>query len=395
MALVYRAHFALIRSPIFTSSGMNTSALYGFINTLLDLVKKQKPTHIAVAFDTSEPTMRHEIFPEYKANRDAMPEDLSIQIPHLKRIVEAFNMPVLECPGWEADDVIGTIAKIADEEGSFETFMVTPDKDFAQLVSETSSIYKPGRQGNAPEILDRAAICENWEINDPSQVIDILGLWGDSSDNIPGVPGIGEKTAKKLVAAYGSVEGLLENTDQLKGKQKENVENNREQALLSKKLVTILLDAPVEVNFEELKLNEYDREKLEAICVEFEFNAIGKRLFGKEYQAGRGGGTAPGAVKAELTTIKDHQKNYQYIRSDEDKARAKLLGDLSKQESFCFDIETDSLDEKVANIIGFAFPPKRILVTISKCHQKKSTMRLFPRSHNYSLPMASKRLVTI
>ena len=354
MALIYRAHFALIRSPIYTSGGMNTSALFGFINTLLDLVKKQKPTHLAVAFDTSDPTMRHEIYPEYKANRDAMPEDLSIQIPHVKRIVEAFNVPVIECPGWEADDIIGTLARIADEEGSYETFMVTPDKDFAQLVTETTSIYKPGRQGSDPEILDIEKIRENWQVDEPSQVIDILGLWGDASDNIPGVPGIGEKTSKKLIATYGSVEELLENTDQLKGKQKENVENNREQALLSKKLVTILLDAPVEVSFEELEINPYNEEALRALCVEFEFNAIGKRLFGSDYQAGRGGAAA-GGTQAELKTFADVKKNYQLIEAKDDKKRRKLLGDLAKEKSFCFDIETDSLDEKVARIIGFAF----------------------------------------
>ena len=354
MALAYRSHFALIRSPIYTSGGMNTSALFGFTNTLLDLVKKQKPTHLAVAFDTSDPTMRHEIFPEYKANRDAMPEDLGAQIPHLKRIVEAFHIPAIECPGWEADDIIGTLARIADEEGSYETFMVTPDKDFAQLVTETTSIYKPGRQGSNPEILDIEKIRENWQVEEPSQVIDILGLWGDASDNIPGVPGIGEKTSKKLIAAYGSVEGLLENTEQLKGKQKENVENNREQALLSKELVTIHLDAPVDVTFEDLEIVPYDEEALRALCVEFEFNAIGKRLFGDDYQAGRGGAAA-GATEAELKTFADVKKKYQLIRGDQKEERAKLLGELAREKSFCFDIETDSLDEKVARMIGFAF----------------------------------------
>ncbi|MDF1815299.1 MAG: DNA polymerase I, partial [Verrucomicrobiales bacterium] len=359
MALIYRAHFALIRSPIYTSGGMNTSALYGFINTLLDLIKKQNPTHIAVAFDTSDPTPRHEIFPEYKAQRDAMPEDLSLQIPHMKRIVEAFNIPVLECPGWEADDIIGTLAKIAEKEGNYETYMVTPDKDFAQLVSDSTLIYKPGRQGNAAEILDINKIRENWEIKEPEQVIDILGLWGDASDNIPGVPGVGEKTAKKLIAAYGSIEGLYQNTDKLKGKQKENVENNKEQALLSKKLVTIFLDAPVEVTFEELKISDYDEEKLKELCVEFEFNAIGKRLFGEDYQAGRNAAAAnAGATEAELTTIKDHKKSYTYFRADEDEKRAKALAKLAGEKAICFDIETDSLDEKVANIIGFAFSVK-------------------------------------
>ena len=356
MALVYRAHFALIRSPIYTSGGMNTSALFGFVNTLLELIENRNPTHLAVAFDTADPTFRHKEYPEYKANRDAMPEDLSLQIPHVKRFVEAFHIPVLECPGWEADDVIGTLARKADAEGGYETFMVTPDKDFAQLVTDTTKMYKPGRQGNDPEILDRAAICENWLVEDPLQTIDILGLWGDSSDNIPGVPGVGEKTAKKLVAQFGSVETLLENTDQLKGKQKENVENNREQALLSKKLVTIITEAPVEVGFEDLKITEPDEESLKELFVEFEFNSFGKRFFGEEFKAGRSQGEAATASgSAKLKTIKDFKKDYLFIRAEDDKDRAKLIADLAKAEAFCFDLETDGLDEKVASIIGIAF----------------------------------------
>ncbi|NRB73300.1 MAG: DNA polymerase I, partial [Verrucomicrobiales bacterium] len=357
MALVYRAHFALIRSPIYTSQKVNTSALYGFTINLLDLLENQSPTHLAVAFDTSDPTPRHKIYPEYKANRDAMPEDLAAQLPHVKRLIEAFNIPVIECPGWEADDIIGTLARQADAEGAYETYMVTPDKDFAQLVTDTTRIYKPGRQGSAPEILDRAAICENWQVEDPLQTIDILGLWGDASDNIPGVPGIGEKTAKKLVAQFGSMETLLESTDQLKGKQKENVENNKEQALLSKKLVTIMTDAPVEVGFDEIKLSERNDEVLKSLFVEFEFNSIGKRLFGDDFQAGRGHSMADdaGGLAPKLTTIDDHQKDYLYLRSDNAKGRDDLIQTLSGKKSFCFDLETDSLDEKTANIIGIAF----------------------------------------
>lgn len=357
MALVYRAHFALIRSPIYTSQRVNTSALYGFTVTLLDLLENQSPTHIAVAFDTDDPTPRHEIYPEYKANRDAMPEDLAKQLPHVKRLIEAFHIPVIEIPGWEADDVIGTLARKADALGDFETYMVTPDKDFAQLVTDTSRIYKPGRQGSAPEILDRAAICENWMVEDPIQTIDVLGLWGDSSDNIPGVPGVGEKTAKKLVAQFGSVESLLENTDQLKGKQKENVENNREQALLSKKLVTIMTDAPVEVGFDEIKISERDDDAIQSLFVEFEFNSLGKRLFGNDFQAGRGHATeeTDSGLSAKLQTIEDFEKNYRYLRSDDGNDRKSLLSDLDGQSSFCFDLETDSLDEKTASVIGIAF----------------------------------------
>ena len=357
MALIYRAHFALIRSPIYTSARVNTSALYGFTMVLLDLLEKQKPTHLAVAFDTSDPTPRHEIFPEYKAQRDEMPEDLALQLPHVKRLVKAFNIPVLEYPGWEADDVIGTLVRKAEALGGYETYMVTPDKDFAQLVTPTTKIYKPGRQGSEVEILDVAAICENWQVDHPLQTIDVLGLWGDASDNIPGVPGIGEKTAKKLIAQFGSIEGLLEHTDQLKGKQKENVEGNREQALLSKKLVTIMTDAPVKEDFDEIKISERNDEELKSLFVEFEFNSLGKRLFGDDFEAGRGHTTIESdkGLSAELKTISDFKKDYRFIRAEDAAERRAFLENLSTRPSFCFDLETDSLDEKTTSIIGMAF----------------------------------------
>ena len=275
MALVYRAHFALIRSPIYTTARFNTSALYGFTTTLLDLLEKQNPTHLAVVFDTPEPTPRHLLYPAYKGTRDEMPEDLSLQLPHVKRLIEAFDIPVIECPGWEADDVIGTLAKRAEAAGDFVTYMVTPDKDFAQLVTDSTLIYKPGRQGNAAEILDKAKICELWEVKDPLQTIDVLGLWGDASDNIPGVPGIGEKTAKKLIAEFGSLEEILAQTDRLKGKQKDAFETNREQALLSKQLVTILTDAPVTTTFDQIRISPRHDEALRSLFVEFEFNSLG------------------------------------------------------------------------------------------------------------------------
>ncbi|MEC5126889.1 DNA polymerase I [Verrucomicrobiales bacterium BCK34] len=357
MALIYRAHFALIRSPIYTSARVNTSALFGFTNTLLDLLEKQKPTHLAVAFDTSDPTPRHEIYPEYKANRDAMPEDLALQLPHVKRLVEAFNIPVIECPGWEADDIIGTLSVHATEQGDSQTYMVTPDKDFAQLVNSSTLIYKPGRQGSAPEILDEAAINENWQVENPLQTIDILGLWGDASDNIPGIPGIGEKTARKLIAEYGSIENLLANTDKLKGKQKENVENNREQALLSKQLVTIMTDAPVGIAIDDLLITERNDEAIQSLFVEFEFNGLGKRLYGDAFQAGRGHTTeeTEEGLSATLKTIKDFKKDYTFIRATEQAARTDLIKKLSSLDTFCFDLETTSLDEKTTSIIGIAF----------------------------------------
>ena len=224
MALVYRAHFAFATRPILTSKGVNTSALYGFTNTLLDIVKSGEPTHLAVAFDTQAPTQRHVDYPEYKAQREEMPEDLSAALPHVRRMIEAFNIPVLMCDGFEADDIIGTLVRRAEPEG-FESYMVTPDKDFGQLVSEKTFIYKPSRMGEGVDVLGVPEVLAKWGIQRPAQVIDVLALWGDASDNIPGVPGIGEKTASKLIAQHGSVENLLAHTGELKGKLKENLEN--------------------------------------------------------------------------------------------------------------------------------------------------------------------------
>ena len=233
MALAYRAYFALIKFPRMTSQGLNTSAIFGFTNTIISIIKTQNPTHIAVAFDTKEPTQRHLEYPEYKAQRDEMPEDLSISLPHIRRVTEAFGIPVITCPGYEADDIIGTLAKQAEKQG-MTTYMVTPDKDFSQLVSEKTFLFRPGRSGDDVEIMGVPEILEKWSISDVTQVIDILGLWGDASDNIPGIPGIGEKTAKTLITRFGSVESLIENVHQLKGKQKENIITYAEQGLLSK-----------------------------------------------------------------------------------------------------------------------------------------------------------------
>jgi DNA polymerase-1 len=360
MALVYRAHFALIRNPIMNSKGMNTSAIFGFMNTMLEIIDNQSPTHLGVAFDTKEPTPRHKIFPAYKAQRDAMPEDLAAAIPEIKRLLKAFNIPVIEIPGFEADDIIGTMAKQADDEGSFHTFMVTPDKDFAQLVSPTTTMWKPGRKGSDVEMLDVAAILKNWEIERVSQVIDILGLWGDAADNIPGVPGIGEKTAKKLIKQFGSIEKLLESTDQLKGKQKENVENNKEQAMLSKELVTIILDVPVTTTFDDLLLHNRDDEAIQSLFTEFEFNALGKRLYGNDYNSGRGHTTSTDSddhVHAELKSLPDLKTSYTLI--DTPAALNKLTSNLDKQDLFCFDLETTSLNPRIAKLLGFAISWKK------------------------------------
>jgi len=359
MALAYRAHFALIRSPIFTSKGVNSSALFGFTNTILTILEREKPTHLAVAFDTRAPTPRHKIYPEYKANREEMPEDLAAALPNLKRLCQAFRIPLLELDGYEADDIIGTLARQADEAGGIETFMVTPDKDFGQLVSEHSVMWKPGRRGNEHEIVDLSALRKLWEIEHPHQVIDILGLMGDKSDNIPGIPGVGEKTAKKLVAEWGSVEDLLGNTGALKGKLKERVIENADQARLSKELATIIRNVPVEHSIEDLALQEPDNEAVKALFTEFEFNALGRRLFGKAFVAGRGKTTlvvdekGEEVLSADLKTIKDLDP--EYTLADTDAKRRKLAESLENQERFCFDIETTSLDRFEAKLLGISF----------------------------------------
>ena len=354
MALIYRAHFAFIRTPIFTSSGFNSSAIFGFANTLLDIKTKEKPTHLAVVLDTSAPTFRHEQFPDYKAQRQEMPEDLSAAIPHVKRLAEAFNIPVITHDGYEADDIIGTLSRRAEADGRFHTFMVTPDKDFAQLVTSTSLIYKPGRQGSNHEIIGVEEVLTEWEVERPQQVIDVLGLWGDTSDNIPGIPGIGEKTSKKLVKQFGSVEGLLENTDQLKGKQKENVINFGEQGLLSKRLVTIDTEAPLEIDLDALAVREFHEEKLQAFLVEFEFNTLGQRLFGKDFKVGRGARLrAQGIDPDSLETIANVAKHYEL--ADTEAKRQDLLRELGQRTAFCFDTETSSLNPNRCQLLGLAF----------------------------------------
>ena len=244
-ALIYRAFFAMSKRPAMNSKGLNTSAVMGFLNTLYDVLRNEKPTHIGVAFDLHGATIRTQEFTEYKANREAMPDDLRASIPYIIRLIEGFNIPVYAAEGYEADDVIGTLSHKAEKEG-FVTYMMTPDKDFGQLVTDKVLIYKPAKFGAPAQVLGPKDICEKYGIDHPSQVIDILGLWGDASDNIPGIPGIGEKNASLLISKYGSVEGVIAHADELKGKQQENVRNFAEQGLMSKHLATIMLDAPVD-----------------------------------------------------------------------------------------------------------------------------------------------------
>ncbi len=363
MALVYRAHFAFIQNPIRNSKGINTSALYGFTNTLLTILEKERPTHLGVAFDTSAPTPRHVKFPAYKAQRDEMPEELAAAIPNVKRLCQAFHIPLLEIDGYEADDLIGTLAKRAEKEG-FETYMVTPDKDFAQLLGPSTFMWKPGKKGSEHEIIGLPQLPEIWGVKDPHQIIDLLGLMGDSVDNIPGIPGIGPKTAQKLIADFGSMEELLANTAKLKGKQKENIETHADTALLSKDLATILIDAPLETTWDELLLSQRDDEAVKALFTEFEFRSLTKRLFGEAAAAAApaGNGGEKGAVSGEngTQTIFETFKKigdvpHTYRLADTAEKQAELFRLLSQQGSFCFDIETTSLDRFEARLLGVAF----------------------------------------
>ncbi|HMP73423.1 MAG TPA: DNA polymerase I [Kiritimatiellia bacterium] len=363
MALIYRAHFAFMRAPITTSAGINTSALYGFTATLIDLLKKEQPTHLAIAMDTPEPTQRHRIYPPYKAQRDEIPEDIVAAIPQIKRLAEAFRIPLLAYPGWEADDVIGTIARLAEPQGLL-TYMVTPDKDFAQLVTDRTLIYKPGRAGNDTERIDPHAVREKWLVAHPPQVADVLGLWGDASDNIPGIPGFGEKTAKALIQQYGTIENLIAHAGDLKGKQKERVEQFAEQALLSKRLATICTEVPVKESIHDLALRAPDEAALRSLFTEFEFNTLGRRLFGETFKAGHGGAltTEPPPPHAppeqgelfapSLKSLKDVPHDYQLVDSVD--AIHALVADLLNQTEICIDLETDRLDVSQARIAGVA-----------------------------------------
>jgi DNA polymerase I len=353
MALIYRAHFAFITNPIRNSKGINTSALYGFTNTLLTIIEKENPTHLGVAFDTHAPTVRHIKYPAYKAQRDATPEELLAAIPHVKRLCQAFQIPVLELDGYEADDIIGTLAHRADLTGDFHTYMVTPDKDFAQLVSATTSIWRPGRKGNDHEILDVATILKNWEISRPAQVIDILGLWGDASDNIPGVPGVGEKTAKKLIAEWDSIENLLANVSKVKGKLSENLSTHSDQALLSKDLATIILDVPIVSSWDELVLSPYHESDIKTLFAEFEFRTLAKRMFSESPATTTSIETSEETPAPTLQTIREVAHSYEI--ADTPEKQQQLFCELAKQTSFCFDTETTSLDTFSASMLGIAF----------------------------------------
>ena len=401
LALIYRAHFAMSKNPRINSKGLNTGAIMGFTNTLLEVLQKEQPTHIGVAFDSAKKTFRHDQFEAYKANRQAMPEDLSAAIPYAKRIVAGFGIPVLLVDGYEADDIIGTLARRAEEHGFEEIFMMTPDKDYCQLVTERAKVWRPAFMGNAPEVLDIPKVLAKFEIERVSQVIDILGLQGDAVDNIPGIPGIGEKTARALIKQFGSVENLIANVDQLKGKQQENVRNFAQQGLLSKELATIQCDVPLPFEPESLQYTGPEEGVLRELFEELEFRQLAQRVLGggeaagaravaNKLKAGAGakakaapagqmdlfGGAAPPAAPvgpddrqaewgdadpttppphhpATKRTLRDVPHRYHLLETPAD--RALLVESLRQQPEFSFDTETTSTDALTATLVGMSF----------------------------------------
>jgi DNA polymerase-1 len=365
-ALIFRAYYAFIRAPRINSKGLNTSAMFGFTNTLLDIINNEKPSHIAVVFDAPEQTLREIDYEAYKANREETPEDIKLSVPWIMKIIEGFNIPILMSPGYEADDVIGTLAKKAEKEG-YLTYMMTSDKDYGQLVSENIFIYKPGYQGGKAEVLGIPEVLAKFDIERVDQVIDLLGMMGDAVDNIPGIPGVGEKTAVKMLKQFGSLEGLLANTDQLKGKQKENVINFTDQAILSKKLATILLDSPNELVEEELRLTEYNKDDLRQLFEDLEFRQLAKRVLGEE--VGNTSDVKQGslfdletevppapAVHTTLHNINDVAHNYILVETKEQ--QDELIALLKTEQSFCFDTETSDLEPINAFLVGMSFSVK-------------------------------------
>ena len=386
-ALIFRGYYAFIKNPRINSKGMDTSAIMGFMNSLMDVIKREKPDHLAVAFDNGGSQLRNEIFPEYKAHRDATPEAIKIAVPYIQELLKAMHIPIIEVKGYEADDLIGTIAKQAEKE-NYKVFMVTPDKDFAQLVSENIFMYKPARMGNGIEIWGIPEVLEKFQVERPEQVIDFLGMMGDAADNIPGLPGVGEVTAKKLLKEFGSMENLLANTDKLKGKMKENIEANKEKGLLSKTLATILLDCPVVFDENDYELSTPDVEKTDALFNELEFRRMAEQ-FDAIFKKGTTATTPTvdesklykkplpksfgtknedqfdlfGSAISEDNTAETHHKyfntledtphSYQIIQGD--LGLKLLLQNLEKQTSVCFDTETTGLDALHAELVGISF----------------------------------------
>lgn len=388
LALIYRAYYALIRNPRITSKGRNTNAQFGFTNTLFELINKEKPTHLAVCFDTHAPTERHVDFTDYKANRQEAPEDLLASLPDIKRIIQGFNIPVVELDGYEADDVIGTVAWQAADKG-YEVYMVTPDKDYGQLLIHPHVyIYKPPSFGNPEEILTAEKICEKWDIKRVEQVVDMLGLMGDAVDNIPGIPGVGEKTAAKLLKEYDTIENILANADNIKGALGEKIRNGKEMAIMSKKLATIITNVPVDFHEEDYRLKEWNKEALVEVFTELEFKTLGKRILGDEFNAFHSaqqsiqtdlfGNTVASQNKKESSSKKDttpvlngeessgllaekniHNTDHSYSLVEGTTAIKELVQTLLQQTEICFDTETTNIDANEAELVGLSFSHKK------------------------------------
>ena len=407
-ALIFRAYYALIRSPRITSKGKNTNAQFGFTNALIDLLNKQKPTHMAVCFDTAAPTERHTDYADYKANRQEAPEDLLASIPDIKKIIEGLNIPIIETDGFEADDVIGTLAKQAEKEG-YDVYMVTPDKDYGQLVSDNIKIFKPPYQGGDFEIIGPKEVCEKWGIEHVSQVIDILGMMGDAVDNIPGIPGVGEKTAAKLLAEYGSLENVLENADKLKGALGEKVRQGKELAIMSKKLATIITSVPVEFHAENFKVKEPNKEALKEVFIDLEFRAIGKRILGEDIpvagpaektgttvQGDLFGGAGTTVAVSEINIEEEetaennepliekniHNTPHHYELIDTPEKINALIKILSSEQEICFDTETTSLDVYQAELVGLSFSTNPGTASYVPCgNDRGETLELLKSFH--------------
>ena len=376
MALIYRAYFAFFKNPRLTSKGDDVSAIFGFLNTLLEIQKKHNPSHIAVAFDLSGPTFRHELYPSYKANRDETPDAIKFSIPIIKELLESLSIPILEMKGFEADDIIGTVAKKASKE-KYETFMVTPDKDYAQLVNDNTYMLKPARGGKEEEIITRNDVIEQWNINHIHQVIDILGLAGDSVDNIPGIPGIGPKTAQKLILEYDSIENIIKNTEKLKGKQKENVENFKDDALISKELATIKCDVPIDFSLENLIQGKRNDDKLKEILISLEFRTFLKRFF--ENDSISEDENLPSENKQTYNNINNTKHNYKILYTEEE---CRLLAfEMLNFKEVAIDLETTSLNIQTTSIIGISFCFKKGLayyIPISlNLDEAKTTLNIF------------------
>ena len=380
-ALIFRGYFAFIKNPRITSTGLDTSAIMGFMNALMDVIKREKPDHLAVAFDKEGSTMRYELYQEYKAHRDETPDAIKIAVPYIQALLKAMHIPIIEVAGFEADDLIGTIAKQAEKE-NYKVFMVTPDKDFAQLVSENIFMYKPARMGNGIEIWGVPEVLARFEIDRPEQVIDFLGMMGDAADNIPGLPGVGEVTAKKLLKEFGSMENLLANTDKLKGALKDKIEANKEKGILSKKLATIMLDCPVTFNEKDYECCAPDIEKTDALFEQLEFRQM-KATFDRLYSPnptlpeGEGAEPAKKAIpkkssedqfdlfgfyeesagdeptKSGFANLENTSHSYQIVQGD--LGVKLLLGNLDKQTSVCFDTETTGINTLHAELVGLSF----------------------------------------